>query len=575
LSRTAWAREFRLPGLKSSSLIRRILTVLAAASLLAAPKSAFSQSTGARNEVFAGSVFESYLRYLQTLGKSKPTQWSIRALGPEEIDALAPRDSAHPWAARYDFSKRPADGRMHSSIVLPSIGLIVNTGFPWGSNDGPIWAGKGLSSWAQVGASVRYRGLSLRLVPIAFRSENTAFPLWENGQIGTLQFANGQFPLEIDLPQRFGDAAYSRFDLGESTLRLDGKGLTVGLSTASQWWGPTVQFPYVLGNNAGGFPHLFLGTSKPANIGIGQIHGHLVYGTLSQSPFSPVRGKSYFQTYTAPGRDRFMAGVVGLIRINGIPGFELGGTRFFHSAMDSSGIAFEDFKLPFQNLLKNRLKNEGDTVFGDDRSLLQNQLASIFMRWAPPNTGIEIYGEFGREDFSADLRDFYLESDHSSTQSFGFRKAWMNGSKMTAMRGEWFNYEAPAGTRTRGEGLIYRHQPLLQGHTFRGQLLGSNVGPGAGSAQILGFDRFSPGGRWSGYVSRVEMGEISSQTPDYVTGPPKKSAIDVQYTLGVETTRFVGPFDITGRVALTRELNRYLANDASNANFALTIRQAF
>jgi hypothetical protein len=524
--------------------------------------------------VFAGSTFESYLRYLQTLGKSNPTTWSIRGFSPAEIDALAPKDTMHPWARRYDFNRQSTNG-LQFETVRPTVGMIFNTGFPWGSNDGPIWAGKGLTSWATVGASLRYHAFSVRFAPMAFRSENTSFALWENGQVGTLQYGNGQFPLQIDLPQRFGSAAYSRVDLGESTARIDAAGLTAGVSTSSQWWGPTTVFPYVLGNNAGGFPHMFLGTGKPANIGIGHIHGHLVYGILKQSPFSPVRGKDYFESYTSPGKKRFMAGAVGLLQIRGIPGLEIGGTRFFHSAMDSTGLQFADFKLPFQNLLKNRLKNEGDTVFGDDRSLLQNQLASIFMRWAPPNTGIEVYGEFGREDFSADIRDFYLEADHSSTQNFGFRKAWMKGTNMSAVHGEWFNYEAPAGTRTRGEGLIYLHQPLFQGHTYDGQMLGSNVGPGAGSAQFLGYDRFTPGGRWSGFISRVEMGEISTFKPTYITGPAQKRPVDVQLTFGLEGTRFIGPFDFTGRFAITRELNRYLDKDASNANFALGIRQAF
>ena len=63
--------------------------------------------------------------------------------------------------------------------------------------------------------------------------------------------------------------------------------------------------------------------------------------------------------------------------------------------------------------------------------------------------------------------------------------------------------------------------------------------------------------------------------PDYKTGPMKQHAVDVQFTLGAELTRFVGPFDFTGKIALTRELNRYLENDATNANFALGIRQAF
>ncbi len=542
----------------------------------APPRAAQAQQSGGQSEVFAGSVFESYLRYLQTVGKSAPTTWSIRGFSPSEIDALLPSDTLHPWAARYNFQKktRSASGPTFE-MVSPTVGFTFNSAFPWGSNDGPIWAGKGLTSWAQAGFAMRWGPLSARIAPVAFRSENSAFDLWENGQIGYLKYNDAQYPLAVDHPQRFGDAPYSRVDPGESTIRVDGLGLTAGASTASQWWGPTTQFPYVLGNNAGGFPHMFIGTAKPANVGIGHIHGRIVYGRLSQSQYSPVRGADYFVSYAAPGKERFMAGLTGLIQIRGIEGLEIGGSRFFHSAIDSGGIKASDFKLPIQNFLKNRLASEGDTVFGDDRSLLQNQLASIYFRWAPPGSGVDIYGEFGREDFSADIRDFYLQPDHSSTQNFGFRKAWLRGQKMNAVRAEFFTYEAPAGTRTRGEGLIYLHQPLLQGHTYRGQLLGADVAPGSGSAQMFAFDRFSPSGRLTGFVSRVTAGEVSAANKDYVTGPAIKNSADVQLTLGTELTRFIGPFDLTGKAAWTRELNRYLTSDANNLNFALTVRQAF
>jgi hypothetical protein len=524
--------------------------------------------------VFAGSEFESYLRYLQTLGKSKPTTWSIRGFSPAEIDALAPTDSAHPWAARYTFHDSGNRG-FRWSIVHPTVGFIFNSSFPWGSNDGVIWAGKGLTSWAQTGVAARWGPLSARLAPIAFRSENSAFPLWANGQTGLLQYADGQFPLVIDRPQRFGRGAYSRLDLGESELRADLLGLAGGISTASQWWGPTTVFPYILGNNAGGFPHVFFGTAKPVNVGIGRGHGRLVYGILNQSPFSPVRGKDYFQSFLLPGKNRFMAGIIALLQVAHAPGLEIGGARFFHSALDSAGIKASDLKLPIQNLLKNRLRNEGDTLFGDDRSLLQNQLASIFFRWAPPGTGVDIYGEYGREDFSADMRDFFLQPDHSSTQNFGFRKAWMNRGAMTAFRGEFFNYEGPASGRNRGEGLIYLHQPLLQGHTQRGQILGAAVGPGSGSAQIAAMDRYDHRGRMSAFLSRVSMAEVTWEHHAQASDTTIAKPADVQYSLGAEVSRFVGPFDITGKLVFTRELNRYLKNDAGNANFALTVRQAF
>lgn len=561
----------------NNNYTRRLVLALAAfpcAVIVAIPRQAIGQGSGGRSEVFAGSQFESYLRYLQTLAKSPSTTWSIRGFSPSEIDAVAPKDDSHPWSGRYAFHKDSADG-LRFDFVLPSVGLIANTAYPWGSNDGPIWAGKGLTSWAQVGAAARWGVFSARVAPIAFRAENTAFPLMDNGQTGDLSFGDGQFPGHIDRPQRYGSAPYARVDLGESEGRIDVVGLAAGVSTAAQWWGPTTVFPFILGDNAGGFPHIFFGTSKPANVGFGRLHARLVYGSLSQSKYSPVTGKDYFESYLSPGRDRFMAGLIGTMQIRGIPGFEVGGARFFHVALDSNGIAGSDLRLPLQNFLKDRLRNEGDTVFGDDRSLLQNQLASIFFRWAPPGSGAEVYGEYGREDFSADTRDFLLQPDHSGTLNIGFRKAWLKGQRMNAVSAEIFTYQAPAGTRTRGEGLVYLHLPLAQGHTYNGQLLGANVAPGSGSAQRFAFERFTAGGRLTTFLSRVSTGERFAQLSDYATGPAIEKPNAVQYSLGVEATRFLGPFDITARGVFTSELNRYFQSDKSNGNLALIVRQAF
>ncbi|MEO8192564.1 MAG: capsule assembly Wzi family protein [Gemmatimonadales bacterium] len=535
-----------------------------------------AQTLGGRSEVYAGSEFESYLRYLQTLGKSPPSVWSLRGLSPVELDAIAPSDSLHPWAKRYSFSRGASKG-LEWDFVRPTVGITINSAYPFGSNDGPIWAGKGLTSWAQTGMAAWWGVFSAKLAPIAFRAENQEFPLMPNGQVGNLAFADGQFPAEIDRPQRFGNDPYTRIDFGESFARVDVAGIGAGISTESQWWGPTVEYPYILGNNAGGFPHVFAGTSHPANIGFGHAHGRLVYGLLKQSPYSPVTGGDYFKNYLSPGKVRFMAGLTGVLQIRGIPGFEVGAARFFHSALDSGGIQSSDITLPLQNLLKSRLRNEGDTVFGDDRSLLQNQLASIFFRWAPPRVGFELYGEYGREDFSSDVRDFLLEPDHSSTVNVGFRKAWMRqgGSVMDAFRAEFFTYEVPAGTRTRGEGLIYLHQPLRQGHTFRGQMLGANTGAGSGSAYMLAYERFAPSGRLKGFFSRVTQKEVTARGEQYTSGPPVLNPVDAQVSIGAELTRFIGSFDITGRLVLTSEMNRYFESDKSNANLGVIFRQGF
>ena len=561
-------RSGRIAGFSLGTVALAALTLGAAAPLQA------QSSAGGRSEIFVGSEFESYLRYLQTLGKSAPAVWSIRGFSPGQLDALAPSDTLHPWARRYNFAKSTKTGLV-IDFIRPTVGFIANTSYPFGSNDGAVWAGKGLTAWAQAGLAARFGPFSATFAPVAFRAQNSEFELMDNGQIGDLKYADGQFPVEIDKPQRFGNTPYSRFDFGESTLRVDVVGIGAGISTASQWWGPTTEFPYILGNNAGGFPHVFAGTSKPANIGIGTLHGRLVYGQLLQSKYSPVTGRDYFETYLKPGKVRFMAGGIGTMTIRGIRGLEFGGARFFHAATDSTGFQMSDLKLPLQNLLKSRIAAEGDTVFGDDRSLLQNQLASVFFRWAPPSSGVEVYGEYGREDFSSDIRDFMLQPDHSATINLGFRKAWLKGTRINALRAEIFNYEATASGRTRGEGLIYLHQPLQQGHTYRGQMLGSNVGAGSGSAQLIAFERFTQSGRMKTFLSRVTQGEISLRLPAYIDGPPLENPIDVQYSLGGELSRFIGPFDVTGRAVVTSEANRYFLSDKSNFNIGLMIRQGF
>ncbi len=542
----------------------RVALILAATAAAAIPEGASGQSkAGGRTEVFAGSVFESYLRYLQSLGKSSGEPWSIRGFSLKETDARAPTDTLHPWSGRYEF--RAVRSRQAIDYIRPTASLILNTAFPFGGNDGSVWAGKGITTGIQAGLSAELGPLSIRLAPIAFYAANSDFPLFPNGESGDLELAHGQFPRQIDLPQRFGTGSYSRLDPGESTVRLEGFGIATGVSTASQWWGPTDVFPYVIGNNAGGFPHFFFGTSKPADLRIVRFHGRLVYGSVAQSAYSPVTGSEDYVSDDEPGTRRFMAGLVAVLQIGAIRGFEVGGARFFHAPREADGISSDQLGLPFQNLYRRNLPVlEGR----------ENQLGSLFVRWSPIGTGFDIYGEYGREDFSADTRDYLLQPEHAATTNVGFRKAWGSPASISAVRAEVFSYEASAGSRTRDEGLIFLHGVLRQGHTHRGQHLSAAVGPGSGNAQSFAFDRFTRAGRFTASFARVTAHEDRSGTgPDSGIDP----AVDVMHSLGADMTRFLGPLDISARMTLTRELNRYLKkdNDVTNANFALTVRHSF
>src|SRR5437016_10768574 len=105
----------------------------------------------------------------------------MRRFTEAEIDRLMPADSAHPGSARYDWSPAPAHG-LSVTVAPPEIASRLNSGFPFGYNDGAIWAGRGATFSGQGGVVVRYGPLAASLRPIASWASNTPFPLKANGQ---------------------------------------------------------------------------------------------------------------------------------------------------------------------------------------------------------------------------------------------------------------------------------------------------------------------------------------------------------------------------------------------------------
>jgi len=101
------------------------------------------------------------------------------------------------------------------------------------------------------------------------------------------------------------------------------------------------------------------------------------------------------------------------------------------------------------------------------------------------------------------------------------------------------------------------------------------VGVGSGSAQTFGFERFTGSGRLNVFISRATQRERSILEKDYVSGQPFTKGADVMNSIGTEVSRFLGPFDVTGKIVFTDNLNRYFLSDVSNVNFGLTVRQSF
>jgi hypothetical protein len=433
-------------------------TPLAAAALLAAavptaaaPQSAAAEpgpAVGGRSEIFAGGEMESYVRYLQSLGIARPYPWSVRGFSPRELDAVLPADSvAHPWRSRYDLRGGQRLGTF-ADYVRPAVTLRYNSAFPFGGNDGAVWAGRGLTTAVQGGVAVRFAAaraeLSMTLAPIAARAENGPFALASPLNPTTLSpFADAGYGSVVDRPQRFGTGAYSVVDPGQSTVRVDAGPVAVGISTANQVWGPAERFNAVLGNNAAGFAHVYVGTARPLDLKLVRVHGRAVWGRLEQSDYSPVTGPAKFASPEQPGTRRFMAGLVGTVQPGALPGLELGVSRFYHSPWPEGGLSGAQFTKPFEAVLKADLGPQNG-VPGDRLSDYDNQLASLFGRWVFPGTGFELYGEYAREDHNYNARDLVQEPDHEAGYVVGARKAYLRrDGRILALRGEVINFEMP------------------------------------------------------------------------------------------------------------------------------------
>jgi hypothetical protein len=443
--------------------------------------------------------------------------------------------------------------------VLPvDVTTRFNSAYPSGINEGPVWSGRGLTTSVSAGVMMAWGPLSAVINPIAFRAENEPFPLQPTGITGNGQFADALFPSEIDRPQRFGNRPYTHVDPGETTIRIDGAGVTIGATSANEWWGPATVFPYLVGNNAAGVPRVFLGTEHPTPIFIGTFQARVEYGVEFQSTYSPVVGPDTFVNVDSTGQRRAMSALVLTFSPRGIPGLELGAGRYFHRPWQGH-LTASDLKSPLEGLVLASPDVRIGTTYSS--SELANQLASVWMRWVFPHSGLEVYGEYGHEDHNIDVRDLYSELDHSRTAMVGFRKIFQHdSSEFSALRAEWFDGTASTDARHRAEGAIYLHTVLLQGHTEEGKVIGAGAGIGTPAAMIVAWDRYSRRGRVTAYGLRT------IESPPMGSTPVSSRTTGI---LGIDAMRFAHPADITFGAALARSTR--LLNGGGGWNSTLTV----
>ena len=89
------------------------------------------------------------------------------------------------------------------------------------------------------------------------------------------------------MPERFGNKRHNSLLLGQSSIKLNYKNFSFGISNENLWWGPSIRNSIMMSNHAQGFKHITFNTNKPIKTKIGNFEWQLITGRLESSGYTP------------------------------------------------------------------------------------------------------------------------------------------------------------------------------------------------------------------------------------------------------------------------------------------------
>lgn len=379
-------------------------------------------------------------------------------------------------------------------ILSPQIAVTWNSAIPYSMNDGAMWAGRGKSVKVSAGAraewQTRYGRLRLDVAPQLLYSQNLPFQTIHDSVPGRSAYANPfhgpSVDASLDLPLRFGDRHLLRIDGGRSAIRFDFTRLSLGATTAEEWWGPGIRNALILSNNAAGIPRFFARTSRPLRSRFGSVEAELISGTLTKSAFFSDQASDY----------RTVSG----LRVEIHPAFDstltFGFARVVYAPIG-----------PFASPFTLTLARSFDALFRWERidavGQRSDQIASLFARWVFPVVGLEVYGEWARMGIPASFTELLTAPGYTGGWTAGFQWAQRKRNHAYLRLQSELNYlEQSRVFPGRPTPDFYSGRASPQGYTQRGQIVGAAIGPGA-SSQWIALDWILP--RWQAgtYVGRI------------------------------------------------------------------------
>lgn len=400
------------------------------------------------------------------------------------------------WSRPFSPLQYEYESLFKVGVYKPGFRATANSAVPYGGNNEAAWYGKGFNTEFAGGFWLTSDYLTITFRPQFTGSQNLEFDIPRfvpEDDLGNIRYVAEGMGNAIDMPFRFGSTAYQSLSLGYSSIRAHFRNFEVGLSTEPMWWGANVRYPLLMSNNAPGMKHFFIGSRGPLKVPyLGSFEFKLMWGFPEDSDYFDQEGE--FQ------QERFMNAVNISYSPFFAPNVHLGLTRAVHTYIEQGVLTSEDYSLVLDPILvTNFVKTRGPFQEAKPR----NPLNSLYARWVWPESKMEIYGEYFRDDYAYDARDLLMEPRHNSGYAFGFQKLLMGKhANFYKMNVEFTNMTPGYLEEVRPQIYYYTDQLVRQGHTNRGQLLGAAIPPGSNS-QFISVDAYFDQGKLGLYARRL------------------------------------------------------------------------
>ena len=382
----------------------------------------------------------------------------------------------------------------NENILIKFLGVDYffefNSNHPYNRNNGTMIPNVGYQHIISPGIFFRLGPLTIKIKPEHHYSQNKIFDGFWEGHYPEIWAKRYRLWNHIDMPERYGEIRHNSTNLGQSSIRLNWKKISIGLSNENIWWGPSIRNSIMMSNNASGFKHITFNTNEPINTFLGNFEWQFITGRLESSGYNPPNTdyeyagtKLYAPKINQLGQTddwRFLQGFILSYSPKWIEGLSIGFIRWvqMYSALIEGKYTWMNRNTNYFPAFQNLFRKSDKYV---DYEAQTNQAAGIFLKWLWKDSKAEVYAEFHHNDSKQNLRDLLTDSDHSRAVTIGIQKVFNINKSNFLFNWEWTQMEQTGSRIIRNAASWYEHAWVYDGYTNNGEVLGSTIGPGSNS----------------------------------------------------------------------------------------------